>query len=168
VFAAKSAFVTSNKLVIFRLSDHWRYKVDFILSPGASVDDATTGDSAVGVDDAYLEYAGDFFSVVIGENNVTSPLEDRTSSLDIPFIERSSIINTYGYGRAAGVAGLVTGANWMAAVGVYGDSLNNSDTSFVTSTLGWGVTFARDASGKATGITVSLDGGPQLQGSRVP
>ena len=51
-----------------------------------------------------LEYAGDFFSVVIGENNVTSPLEDRTSSLDIPFIERSSIINAYGYGRAAGVA----------------------------------------------------------------
>jgi phosphate-selective porin OprO/OprP len=113
-----------------RLTDNWRYKVDFVLNPGAGVDDAATGDAAVAVDDAYLEYAGDFFSVVIGENNITSPLEDRTSSLDIPFIERSSIINTYGYGRAAGVAGLITGANWMAAVGVYGDSLNNSDASF--------------------------------------
>ena len=113
-----------------RITDHWRYKVDFVLNPGAGVDDATTGDAAVAVDDAYLEYAGDFYSIVIGENNVTSPLEDRISSLDIPFIERSSIINTYGYGRAAGVAGLITGANWMAAVGVYGDSLNNADSNF--------------------------------------
>jgi phosphate-selective porin OprO/OprP len=111
-----------------RLTDRWRYKIDFVLNPGAGVDDAATGDGAVAVDDAYLEYAGDFFSVVIGENNITSPLEDRTSSLDIPFIERSSIINAYGYGRAAGVAGLIAGANWMAAVGVYGDSLNNSDS----------------------------------------
>ena len=85
-----------------RLTDHWRYKVDFVLNPGASGDDAATGDQAVAVDDAYLEYAGDFYSIVIGENNVTAPLEDRTSSLDIPFIERSSIINAYGYGRAAG------------------------------------------------------------------
>lgn len=112
-----------------RLSEHWRYKVDFVLNPGAAEGDSTGGQD-VAVDDAYLEYAGDFFSVVIGENNVTSPLEDRTSSLDIPFLERSSIINTYGYGRAAGVAGLLTGANWMAAVGVYGDSLNNSDSNF--------------------------------------
>lgn len=116
-----------------RFTDNWRYKVDFVLNPGAGVDDATTGDNAVAVDDAYLEYAGDFFSVVIGENNVTAPLEDRTSSLDIPMIERSSIINAYGFGRAAGVAGLVTGANWMAAVGVYGDSLNNSDSNFANS-----------------------------------
>jgi len=113
-----------------RLTDHWRYKVDFVLNPGAGVDDSATGDAAVAVDDAYLEYAGDFYSVVIGENNVTSPLEDRTSSLDIPFLERSSIINAYGYGRAAGVAGLITGANWMAALGFYGDSLNNSDSGF--------------------------------------
>jgi len=113
-----------------RLTDNWRYKIDFVLNPGAGVDDAATGDNAIAVDDAYLEYAGDFYSLVIGENNVTSPLEDRTSSLDIPFIERSSIINAYGYGRAAGVAFLTTGANWMAAVGVYGDSLNNSDSNF--------------------------------------
>ncbi len=115
-----------------RLSDHWRYKIDFVLNPGAAGDDAATGDQAVAVDDAYLEYAGDFYSIVIGENNVTSPLEDRTSSLDIPFVERSSFINTFGYGRAAGVAGLLTGANWMAALGVYGDSLNNSDGSFAS------------------------------------
>ena len=138
-----------------RLSDRWRYKIDFVLNPGANEATTTTttiadcnatlagnqpcvatlstsgGGEDVAVDDAYLEYAGDFFSFVIGENNVTSPLEDRTSSLDIPLLERSSIINAYGYGRAAGAAFLITGANWMGAVGVYGDSLNNQDSGFV-------------------------------------
>ncbi len=113
-----------------RFSDHWRYKIDFVLNPGANEAATTGGADDIAVDDAYLEYAGDFFSVVIGENNVTAPLEDRTSSLDIPFVERSSLINTFGYGRAAGIAGLITGANWMAAVGVYGDSLNNQDSNF--------------------------------------
>jgi phosphate-selective porin OprO and OprP len=137
-----------------RLTDNWRYKIDFVLNPGAS--EATTatttiadcdsvtagaqpcvatvtttgGGDDVAVDDAFFEYAGDFFSFVIGENNVVSPLEDRTSSLDIPFIERSSVINTFGYGRLAGAAFLTNGANWTAAVGVYGDSLNNQDTNF--------------------------------------
>lgn len=113
-----------------RLTDNWRYKVDFVLNPGASGASSGSNEDEVAVDDAYLEYAGDFFSFVIGENNVTAPLEDRTSSLDIPFIERSSYINTFGYGRAAGAALLVTGANWMGAVGVYGDSLNNQDSNF--------------------------------------
>lgn len=116
-----------------RLTNFWRYKIDFVLNPGASETSGGTGGAEdVGVDDAYLEYAGDFFSFVIGENNVTSPLEDRTSSLDIPFIERSSVINAFGYGRAAGAAFLTNGANWTAAVGVYGDSLNNQDTSFAS------------------------------------
>src|SRR4030095_10207846 len=44
--------------------------------------------------------------------------------------------------------------------------LAESDTSFVTSTLGWRVTFARDASGEATGLTVVLDRRPQLQSTR--
>ncbi|MBL8545474.1 MAG: hypothetical protein JNL81_03375 [Hyphomonadaceae bacterium] len=113
-----------------RLTDHWRYKIDFVLNPGANGATSNANEDEVAVDDAYLEYAGDFYSIVIGENNVTSPLEDRTSSLDIPFIERSTYINAFGYGRAAGVAGLITGANWMAAVGVYGDSLNNRENGF--------------------------------------
>jgi phosphate-selective porin OprO/OprP len=112
-----------------RLSDRWRYKIDFVLNPGAAEGDATGGQD-VAVDDAYLEYAGDFFSFVIGENNVTSPLEDRISSLDTPFIERSSFINAFGYGRAAGLAFLLAGSNWMGTVGVYGDSLNNQDANF--------------------------------------
>ena len=64
-----------------RLTDRWRYKVDFVLNPGANGDDAATGDNAVAVDDAYLEYAGDFYSLVIGENNITSPLVVMYSAL---------------------------------------------------------------------------------------
>src|SRR5690606_14669621 len=75
-----------------RFNENWRYKVDFILSPG---DDAA---GQVGVDDAFLEYVSDNWSIVIGEANITSPLEDRISSLDIPFVERSSVINAFEYG----------------------------------------------------------------------
>jgi|CXWL01.1.fsa_nt_gi phosphate-selective porin OprO/OprP len=113
-----------------RLTDRWRYKIEFVLNPGATEANTTGGGDDVAVDDAYLEYAGDFFSFVIGENNAVVPLEDRTSSLDIPFVERSSMINTFGYGRAAGAAFLTTGANWTAAMGVYGDSLLNQDANF--------------------------------------
>jgi len=107
-----------------RLTENWRYKVDFILSPG---DDAA---GQVGVDDAFLEYVGDDWSIVIGEHNITSPLEDRISSLDIPFIERSSVINAFEYGRAAGVGFITGGANWSFSTALQGDSLNNADTNF--------------------------------------
>lgn len=104
-----------------RFTEHWRYKVDFVLTPGSS----TTS-----VDDAFLEYAGDSFSLIIGESNVTSPLEDRTSSLDIPFNERSSIVNAFGYGRAAGLGLVFGGANWSFAAAAQGDSLNSTSNSY--------------------------------------
>ncbi len=39
-------------------------------------------------------------------------------------------------------------------------------TRFVTSTLGWGVAFARDAAGRATRLTVTRDGGRAVVGER--
>jgi phosphate-selective porin OprO/OprP len=104
-----------------RFSEQWRYKVDFVLAPG---DDAA---GQVGVDDAFLEYVSDNWSIVIGESNITSPLEDRISSLDIPFNERASMINAYEFGRRAGIAFIAGGANWSASAAVQGDSLNNAD-----------------------------------------
>jgi CubicO group peptidase (beta-lactamase class C family) len=41
-----------------------------------------------------------------------------------------------------------------------------SDTSFVMSTLGWQVTFARDASGRATAITLNPGTGAPIEGKR--
>ncbi|HRO02908.1 MAG TPA: porin, partial [Terricaulis sp.] len=76
------------------IAGNWRYKVDLVLTPGIE---------AVGVDDAFLEYRAEGWALFIGEHNVTSPLEERTSSLDMPFIERSALINAFGYGRRAGL-----------------------------------------------------------------
>ena len=45
--------------------------------------------------------------------------------------------------------------------------LPESDTRFVTSTLGWRVSFARDASGRATQLVVLREGGRQVVGERV-
>jgi hypothetical protein len=45
--------------------------------------------------------------------------------------------------------------------------LPESDTRFVLATLGWRVTFTRDASGKAPGLTVNR-GGPPIEGPREP
>jgi phosphate-selective porin OprO/OprP len=104
-----------------RLNENWRYKVDFILDAGSS---STTGE--VGVDDAYLEYATDSWSIVIGEHNITSPMEDRISSLDIPFIERSGLINSQGFGRLAGLGFIWGGANWHISAAAQGDSLNDT------------------------------------------
>jgi CubicO group peptidase (beta-lactamase class C family) len=41
-----------------------------------------------------------------------------------------------------------------------------SDTSFVMSTLGWQVAFTRDASGRATAVTVSRGAGAPIEGAR--
>jgi hypothetical protein len=45
--------------------------------------------------------------------------------------------------------------------------LPESDTLFVMSTLGWIVTFTRDGSGRATGLTVNREIGPPMEGSRI-
>ena len=102
-----------------RLSEQWRYKVDFILTPSAT---------SIGVDDAFLEYVNPNWSIVIGEHNITSPLEDRISSLDIPFIERSSVINAFEYGRRAGIGFITGGANWSVSAAAQGDSVNNAES----------------------------------------
>jgi CubicO group peptidase (beta-lactamase class C family) len=45
--------------------------------------------------------------------------------------------------------------------------LPESDSTFVMSTLGWRITFARDASGRGTGLTVRRDVGPPIAATRV-
>jgi len=124
--AAQSGFNTYVRRAFLgvqgRFNENWRYKVDFVLNPGGGNTDE------VGVDDAFLEYVGGDWSIVIGEHNITSPLEDRISSLDVPFIERSALINSFGYGRLAGIGFITGGANWHVSLAAQGDSLNDSDT----------------------------------------
>jgi phosphate-selective porin OprO and OprP len=103
-----------------RFNENFRYKVDFVLAPSAT---------SIQVDDAFLEYVHDDWSIVIGEHNITSPLEDRISSLDIPFNERASFINAFGYGRRAGVGFITGGMNWSGSFAVQGESMNTAETS---------------------------------------
>ncbi len=53
---------------------------------------ATSGaDTEVGFDDAFIQYVMGDWEITLGQNNQVSPMEDRTSSLNIPFNERSRI-----------------------------------------------------------------------------
>jgi phosphate-selective porin OprO and OprP len=131
-----------------RFNENWRYKVDFVLTPSSS---------SIGVDDAFLEYVANNWSLVLGEHNITSPLEDRISSLDIPFIERSSVINAFEYGRRAGVGFITGGANWHWSAAVQGDSLNNAETSFAadeSTALSSRFTFAPIFESSPEGVTL--------------
>lgn len=101
-----------------RIAGPWRYKADFVLTPGIE---------HIGVDDAFIEYRAGTWSLFIGEHNITSPLEERTSSLNVPFIERSSVITAFGYGRRAGLGFIKAGENWSAAVAWQGGSMNAAE-----------------------------------------
>src|SRR6185295_18209950 len=93
------------------LTTNWRYnvKLDFNL---ASISASGTASASVRADDLYLEYAGDDFSFIVGNNNAISPMEDRDSSLNIPFNERSFLISSSGVGKRPGIALITNGGNW--------------------------------------------------------
>lgn len=103
-----------------RFTQNWRYNIKFDLSPGAS-----NNQDEVRLDDAFLEYAGDDFSFIIGQNNAVAHMEDRTSSNYTPFNERSMIDQAFGFGKIFGVGFVTNGGNWSAGVEYYLDSLNN-------------------------------------------
>jgi phosphate-selective porin OprO/OprP len=97
-----------------RLTQNWRYNVKFDISFGSS--------ATVKADDFYLEYAGQDWSLIIGNNNAVSPMEDRDSSLNIPFNERSFLISASGVGKKPGLAFITNGGNWS-----WGASLQSND-----------------------------------------
>lgn len=101
-----------------RIAGPWRYRADFVLTPGSDT---------IGVDEAHLEYAGEGWSLFIGENKVTAPFGERTSSLDVPFAERPTLIGAFGYGGRAGVGVLVKGEHWGAALALHGGSMNGAE-----------------------------------------
>lgn len=101
-----------------RIVGDWRYKLDLVVTPGGE---------AVGVDDAFIEYRGDGWTLFIGEHNITAPLEERTSSLDSPFAERSSLVNAFGYARRTGFGVRTGGGHWSAALAIQGGSMNGAD-----------------------------------------
>ncbi|MBI3440149.1 MAG: hypothetical protein HY054_16115, partial [Proteobacteria bacterium] len=105
-----------------RLTDNWRYNVKFDIGFGS-------GNASVKADDLYLEYAGQDYSFIVGNNNAVSPMEDRDSSLNIPFNERSFLISASGVGKRPGVAFITNGGNWSLGANLSSnDALDTSDT----------------------------------------
>lgn len=102
-----------------RYTNSWRYDIKVAFTPNGGT---------VGVDDAFLEYVGKDYSIVIGQNNAVSPMEDRTSSVNIPFNERSSYINAFGFAKKMGVAFVTGGGNWSYGAAIHGGDLNNTET----------------------------------------
>ncbi|HVZ99555.1 MAG TPA: porin [Caulobacterales bacterium] len=104
-----------------RLTEHWRYNAKFDFGFGSA--------GSIKADDFYLEYAGDAGSLFFGNGNWVSPMEDRDSSLNIPFNERSFLITALGFGKKPGVGYLTNGGNWSAGVAVQSpDGLDTGDT----------------------------------------
>lgn len=111
-----------------RLTTHWRYNVKLDFGIGAN-DSSNVNRASVNADDLYLEYAGDDFSFIIGNNNAVSPMEDRDSSLNIPFNERSFLISASGVGKRPGVAFITNGGNWSLGASLQSnDSLSTNDS----------------------------------------
>ena len=76
---------------------------------------STSGaDTEVGFDDAFIQYVMGDWEITLGQNNQVSPMEDRTSSLNIPFNERSSYINAFGFAKIGSIAVTTSGGNWSA------------------------------------------------------
>ncbi|MEJ0059199.1 MAG: porin [Terricaulis sp.] len=102
-----------------RLTEQWRYNAKFDFAVGGTTN----------VDDFYLEYAGADYSLFFGNSNAVSPMEDRDSSLNIPFNERSFLITAAGFGKRPGIAFLTNGGNWSIGAAVQGnDALSTADT----------------------------------------
>lgn len=133
-----------------RLTEHWRYnvKLDFNMAAagsssvvvgdlnadgdttdlGETITVPNTGNS-VRADDLYLEYAGDSYSLFFGNHNAIAPMEDRGSSLNTPFNERSFLITAAGWGKRPGVAFLTNGGNWSLGAALQSnDTLDTADT----------------------------------------
>ena len=131
-----------------RLTENWRYNVKL---------DFTFGGSGVAVkaDDLYLEYAGQDWSFIVGNNNAVSPMEDRDSSLNIPFNERSFLISSSGVGKRPGIALITNGGNWSLGAALAGnDSLDTTDSAsngtesyFVAGRATWAPIFAQTPEG---------------------
>jgi phosphate-selective porin OprO and OprP len=104
-----------------RLTERWRYNVKF--------DFNLSGSPSVRADDLYLEYAAPNYSFIVGNNNAVSVMEDRDSSLNIPFNERSFLVSATGWGKRPGIAFITNGGNWS-----FGTALASNDTLDTTDT----------------------------------
>ena len=140
----------------------------------------TGGDTDSGFDDAYIQYVVGDWEFTLGQNNRVSPMEDITSSLNIPFNERSAMINAFGFAKIMGLSVNTSGGNWSLGAAIQGDDLNNPEATNTGESMGGTVrgTWAPIYDRTPDGITVvhlgasaryrDNSGGPSASGIRGP
>lgn len=110
--------------------------------------EADFADDNVRVKDAFIEYSGikDWFYVTVGQQKQNFSRELQESSNDMMFTERSlmNILNNPTVDRAIGVNFQHFDKNWMAKLGIYGDSITPARTGTATeidnaADEGWGI-----------------------------
>ena len=81
--------------------------------------------SSESVKDAYITYNGfKNTEILIGNQVEAFGMEPQTSSNDVTFIERSSVIEAFGLNRAMGIAARQWSDNWTLNYGIYGQDVN--------------------------------------------
>ncbi len=98
-----------------RLTQDWRYQFSLAgFTNGGRVDT-----SGVQLDDAYFRYLGfDPIVLTIGQHTEPFSLEQRTSSLNITFMERA-LPNAFAPGSTLGISAAMGGEKWFATGGIY-------------------------------------------------
>ena len=107
-----------------RIMKDWGYEI--VLDGGDSAADD------VDIDTAFVSYKGlKPVTLALGQHKAPLTLEDRTSSNDIPFIERSLGTNLFvgqAGGKRFGISAVGNGDNWWGGAGVYGEKLGVDDS----------------------------------------
>ncbi len=98
-----------------KLSQDWRYRFSLAgFTNGGRVDT-----SGVQLDDAYFRYLGfDGVVLTIGQHTEPFSLEQRTSGLNVTFMERA-LPNAFAPGSTLGISAAMGGENWFATGGLY-------------------------------------------------
>jgi len=95
--------------------EDWGYKIqyDFI--------------SSEAIKDAHIIYkSNQNTEILIGSQVEAFGMEPQTSSNDVTFIERSTVIEAFGLNRAIGIAARQWGDNWTLNYGLYGQDVNHN------------------------------------------
>jgi phosphate-selective porin OprO/OprP len=109
-----------------RINSKFRYRVEFESNRGA-----------IAWTDLVMEYIGRDYSVVLGNQKGIAALDEVTSDPVNLFNERAAYQNAFALGdRRLGVLFKKGGPNWTFDAGLYGDSINNGETSARTNGLG--------------------------------
>lgn len=95
------------------LDENWQYKVQIDFA-----------DDDLSLKDAYLRRGW----LTLGHFKVPMPLDDRTSSKYITFMERASVVEAFSSGRRLGAGADFTGRMWSASLAAYGQESGTQST----------------------------------------